>query len=133
MAMPRRRLGLLLSGMLCLVAISSASRPGRVWPEPSRFPVLTRLASIYRDGAACRRITLALPSAALAELRDAVLLRAERNAARAFANGSPTAPQVLRALVSGDFRARRTVKVSGFLLAETEAALAVLRNALDEA
>lgn len=97
--------------------------------DPSLYPTLTRLASVYSNSAACRRIASELAPSAVLALTGSGLARAERNAARAFAWKQSAGPRDLRILLADDFRRGRTVQAAGFRLAETEAAIVLIRRA----
>lgn len=68
----------------------------------------------------------------VAELTELRLARAEQNAARAWTKTRGTPGSVLEAVLADDFRRRRTVEAGGFLLAETEAILVLMRGSRGE-
>lgn len=131
----RRRLGRIVLGFAAAGTFNwsgiGVARAGPALPtiDLSRFPALTRLASLYPDDAACQRIASTLSPSALVELSGSGITRAERNAARAFAERQSAIRPILQALLADDFRSGRTVQASGFHLSETETALALVRSA----
>ena len=115
----RRSFGALLAGGL-LAPISGAQAAGAA---ASPYPALAKLAQLLPDRPGCRR----LAERGLAQRFDGPLLRAlDAKIAQALNAGeSPAA--VLQAQNAADFREGRTLELSGFLLAQTEAAAALLR------
>jgi len=96
--------------------------------DPSLYPTLIRLASLYSDDAACLRVASTLDPSAVLALTGSGLARAERNAARTFAGKQNAGPHDLHILLADDFRRERTVQAAGFRLAETEAAIMLIRR-----
>lgn len=97
--------------------------------DPSLYPALTRLAPVHSNDAACRRIASALAPSAVLALTNSGLARAERNAAQAFAEWHGAGRCDLHIMMADDFRGGRTVQAAGFRIAETEAALVLIRCA----
>jgi hypothetical protein len=97
--------------------------------DTSLYPTLARLASLHSNDAVCRRVASALDASAVRVLTESGLVRAERNAARAFAGRLGTGSSAVRLLLADDFRKGRTVQAAGFRLAETEGAMLLVRLA----
>ena len=134
MQISRRRLGRIVLGMSaagtafwCGIGFAR-SASGTI--DVIGYPVLARLASLYRDERACRRIASALSTSVAAELIGSGLTRVEENAARAWMDRRSAARGVLDSLLADDFRRGRTVRAGGFLLAETEAVLVLVRSSV---
>jgi hypothetical protein len=131
MKFSRRRLGRIILGM------SVVGTPG--WhgvacaygtlasTDGSLYPTLVRLASLYPEAAAWSRLASTLSPSAVARLAASGLARAERNAACACAKRQCAGREILSELLASDFRRGRTVQAGAFLVAETEAALLLLR------
>jgi len=114
----RRSFGALLAGGLA----ASFSGAARAAPS-STYPALAQLAALLQDRPGCKR----LAEAGLAKHFDGARLRQiDRGIATALAKGERPS-SILGSHNTADFRAGRTVKAGGFLLAETEAAAALLR------
>jgi hypothetical protein len=131
MQISRRRLGqYVLCGSAATASLCGFDFAGRSFAaiHVSEYPGLARLACLYRDAAGCHRIASTLSHATVAELTGFRLDRAEQNAERAWEETRATAARVLEGLLADDFRGRRTVEAGGFLLAETEAILALMRG-----
>jgi hypothetical protein len=136
MKLSRRKLGQIVLGMAVAGTSgwrSAACAHAAAAPiDGALYPTLARVASLYPEATAWQRLVSTLSTSALAQLTVSGLARAERNAARAYAKRRRSVTrEFVSELLASDFRHGRTVRAGAFLIAESEAALLLLRLAAD--